>query len=98
MVCILLGEITNPFNILRKVFDAQNKPDKNAAMGIWFIVLFVIVRVIICPVVGYITTFNPEISFILKFNCGLMSTGCLHSVDQLHLVLEAHEHGCQAAH
>lgn len=73
MVSIWLGEATNPLNILRQYFEANQNKKKATQMGISFIILFLLMRVVCTPfVIGWMINLNPNINIVLKFVSSLM--------------------------
>lgn len=73
MLSIWVGEVTNPFNILRQYFEAHENKRRETQMGIIFIVSFIFFRAFSTPyVVGYNIILNPNINFPLKFLSALM--------------------------
>ena len=69
---MLFGELSNPFNILRQVFDAWKEEKKSKIMSIIFIILFIPLRVIVCPAICHNTIYNESLSYVLKLNSGMM--------------------------
>jgi hypothetical protein len=49
-IALFLGELSNPFNILRKNYALEGRDDKVMTMNYLFIAIFLICRVIICPI------------------------------------------------
>lgn len=69
---LFIGEVTNPFNIFRVQLDAKGRKSDSTMMGIYFSIIFVVARGIICPIIAWWATINPNISYILKLNCAAM--------------------------
>lgn len=97
MMCLWVGEVSNPFNIMRQVFEIQGRPKDSLKAGQGFIAVFLIMRLVSSPALAYYTVFNPEISYILKFCCVLMRNFKLISHRGNDLDLENHEFGSKAA-
>jgi hypothetical protein len=55
-----LGELTNPFNILRKNYELEGKKDKSNFVGYIFCVLFIILRVIVMPFILKSIQYSPD--------------------------------------
>ena len=47
---LFLGESTNPFNLMRQMMDIEGRQLEAKHMGTAFISLFLVVRVILCPI------------------------------------------------
>ena len=70
--CLFFGEISNPFNILRIVFGAQERKKASVIAGSLFAPVFLIARLVFCTAMGFIGNLNPNISYILKIDISLM--------------------------
>lgn len=72
MSTMILGEITNPFNILRKFYEytGQKKAATNA--GISFVGAFLLCRVVIAPFAIYWICLDPHMTALLKMDSALM--------------------------
>lgn len=68
MVSLLLGEITNPFNILRKFYDYNGQKKESTTVGVLFIFAFLLCRVVICPFLIHWVNVDPRMSFTLKLS------------------------------
>jgi hypothetical protein len=71
-VSLLLGELSNPFNILRQVFHAQGRKEDSVKQGKVFIVTFLLLRLVSGPLITRWFCLNDDLHIILKFNSALM--------------------------
>ena len=69
---VFAGELTNPLNILRKIFDRFEQPKRSALMSKLFAVSFIPIRGFICPYICYDGVMNPQLSYVLKVNSSLI--------------------------
>ena len=69
---MVLGEFTNPFNILRKFFDYTGQKKESTTAGIAFVVAFLLCRVVICPFAISWICLDPRMTLILKVSSALM--------------------------
>lgn len=60
VLTLFLGELTNPFNLLRKNFEMEGKKEKSNTLGYIFCVLFILIRVIILPFIVKVVQYSPE--------------------------------------
>ena len=72
LAALFVGELSNPFNILRKAFDRFEDPKRSAKMSIVFALTFLPIRGFICSFICYDTVLNPNLSYLLKINSSLM--------------------------
>lgn len=69
---LLVGEMSNPFNILRILFTYENRQKDCNLCGGLFVIAFLIARGLFAPILAWLANFNPNINYILKINCALM--------------------------
>lgn len=74
MISLLIGELTNPFNIFRQVLDADGREEDGKVHGKIFIVSFIICRVFFGPVIAWWFCVQPGMHVVLKFMCCFMSS------------------------
>ena len=72
LLALLVGELTNPFNILRQIFEVLEQPSKSSEMGKYFVVLFVPLRGVVSTLLGRWTIMNPDLNYVLKVTVSSM--------------------------
>ena len=72
LAALFTGELSNPFNILRKISDRFEDTKKSAKMTQLFALTFLPMRAIMCPVIVHDSVMNPNISYVLKVGGSLM--------------------------
>ena len=60
MLTLFLGELTNPFNLLRKNLELEGKKERSDIFGYIFCVLFLLIRVILLPFIVKEVQYSPE--------------------------------------
>ena len=63
---LFAGELTNPFNIIRQVFDLWGEKRKSGKASMIFAVLFLPLRGIVIPAICMEIQYNPNLSYVLK--------------------------------
>ena len=58
---LFLGELTNPFNLLRKILELNGKKERSLTFGYTFCVLFIIIRVLLLPYIVKEVQYSPEL-------------------------------------
>ena len=69
---MMIGEFTNPFNILRKFYDFTGQKQNSQKIGIIFIGVFLICRVVVCPLLMVWVCLDPKMTILIKINSALM--------------------------
>jgi hypothetical protein len=72
ILAAFLGELTNPLNCLRNLFELEGRKEAASICSKWFAALFLFVRGVFTTLAGAFTVLSPKISYILKVNCCLM--------------------------
>ena len=70
-VAFFAGELSNPFNILRKRYELRMEEQKAQTMGKWFCATFLIVRLVLLPYMVKETQYSNE-PLLFKMFCGAM--------------------------
>lgn len=70
-LALLAGELSNPFNILRKRYDLEGKKELSNTMGKWFCFTFLLMRLGVTPFVVRMTHYSNE-PIMFKIFCGSM--------------------------
>lgn len=73
MWALFLGEVSNPFNLMRQVLDADDRPKESLRYGIVFMIVFFGVRFVIGPILSFWLCASPYTPLLMKITCGLMS-------------------------
>lgn len=60
MFTLFLGELTNPFNLLRKNLDLEGNKQKSNTYGYIFCVLYMLIRVILLPFIVKEVQYSPD--------------------------------------
>jgi hypothetical protein len=73
-LALLLGELSNPFNIMRKNFKLEGKDGKASTQGYIFAAVFLICRVILTPFLVKDVHYSPDKwdPLFFKIFCGAM--------------------------
>src|SRR3990167_236119 len=72
ILAAFLGELTNPFNCLRNIFELEDRKEESNRCSKIFAALFLVVRGGFTTFAGMFTVLSPKISYVLKVNCCLM--------------------------
>lgn len=70
-MALCLGEVSNPFNIMRKNFALLGKEKVALVTSIIFVVVYIIARGMFIPVLAYEIQYS-EITIWFKLICGLL--------------------------
>lgn len=70
-IAFLAGEISNPFNILRKRYELRMEEEKAQTMGKWFCATFLSARLLLLPYFVKATQYSSE-PLLFKLFCGAM--------------------------
>lgn len=70
-LALFAGELSNPFNILRKRYELEERKTLALVMGAVFCCVFLIMRIGVVPVLVRLTQYSNE-PIIFKLFCGSM--------------------------
>lgn len=70
-MALSLGEISNPFNIMRKNFALLGKEKLALVVSIMFVIIYIIARGVFIPILSYHIQYS-EITIWFKLICGLL--------------------------
>ena len=70
-LALLTGELSNPFNILRKRYELEGDAVKARNMGAVFCGVFLVIRICVIPYIVRCTQYSNE-PILFKLFCGSM--------------------------
>lgn len=70
-LALLTGELSNPFNILRKRYELEGQTIKARTMGATFCIVFLVMRIGLVPYLVRLTQYSNE-PLVFKLFCGSM--------------------------
>ena len=72
-LALFIGEVSNPFNIMRKNYALEGKKEQALTISYIFCVIFLVFRVILCPFFIKDTQYSPDrwdpLSFKILAGC-----------------------------